>query len=377
MDPTSILALIGDLSFPRFCGSEGERRAQDLIAARLAEFGVTAERQAFTGEWVTPVAAAVTVGGESRPLFPVEELMQWQGEWAPPAELDACGVLWPAEELSSAPQDEALIAVQVAAEPEACALTGPAAQLLLFDELPAAHAYALSVHPPALPAYVSPADREWILSHLRERAHMSWRAHTETRPFHNLRAEVPGVGPGAVLVGAHLDSFPGTPGSSDDAFGCALLVELARWYAANPPRRTLRLWWFTGEEVDRRGSRAAAEFERAQSSPASILINVDGGVTREHGDPLSVRVTGGDTVAWAQRALAHLSPPVEVREVETHAADTQSFCEAGFATAFPTARRTTPGPYPHLPSDNPATLSADLIARLSEITLALVEEAAL
>jgi aminopeptidase YwaD len=375
-DPAAVLHLIRRLNFPRFAGSEGESRAQAMVVAELAEVGVDAVPQPFDAPWVEIAEASIEANGENRPLLPIEELMQQTAVWGPPPSLDAEGVLRPVEDLGAAPTDASIIAVHREPHPIAAALKGPAAQLFLFDETPEVHPYAVSVHPSAPPAYVLQGDRDWVASHLKATARVRWQTTVNTRTFANLRADLPGETDESIVVGAHLDSFPGTPGSSDNAFGSALLVELARRYAKRPRQRTLRFWWFTGEEIDRRGSRAAAEFELAQEPRAALMINVDSGVTAEHGEPSYVRVSGGDRmIAWAREAVAGLASPPEVIERCTEAADVQPFWEAGFPTAFPHSTRTASGPYPHLPTDDPDSIDPGRVARLSAIAVALVETA--
>jgi Zn-dependent M28 family amino/carboxypeptidase len=51
-----------------------------------------------------------------------------------------------------------------------------------------------------------------------------------------------------VLIGAHYDSAPGTPGANDNASGVAALLALARRLAGSQPQRTVRLVAFTNEE---------------------------------------------------------------------------------------------------------------------------------
>ncbi|WP_183344209.1 M28 family peptidase [Geomonas paludis] len=51
-----------------------------------------------------------------------------------------------------------------------------------------------------------------------------------------------------VIIGAHYDSAPGTPGANDNATGVAALLELARAFAKAQPERTLRFVAFTNEE---------------------------------------------------------------------------------------------------------------------------------
>ena len=51
-----------------------------------------------------------------------------------------------------------------------------------------------------------------------------------------------------VVIGAHYDTAPNTPGANDNGSGVAALIELARLFAARPSARTLRFVAFTNEE---------------------------------------------------------------------------------------------------------------------------------
>ena len=66
----------------------------------------------------------------------------------------------------------------------------------------------------------------------------------------NLIAELPGtVRPGEiVVVGAHYDTVPGSPGANDNASGVAVLLALAERFAQRPQPRTLRFVAFANEE---------------------------------------------------------------------------------------------------------------------------------
>lgn len=67
----------------------------------------------------------------------------------------------------------------------------------------------------------------------------------------NIEAVLPGsTEPEKILVvGAHYDTVPGTPGADDNASGVAALLELARLFAGKPLPFTLRLVAFTNEET--------------------------------------------------------------------------------------------------------------------------------
>jgi Zn-dependent M28 family amino/carboxypeptidase len=66
----------------------------------------------------------------------------------------------------------------------------------------------------------------------------------------NLEVSIPGrTKPKEVIVvGAHYDSVPGTPGASDNASGGASLLELARLLRDSSPERTIRLVAYVNEE---------------------------------------------------------------------------------------------------------------------------------
>ena len=51
-----------------------------------------------------------------------------------------------------------------------------------------------------------------------------------------------------ILIGAHYDAVPGTPGADDNATGVAVLLELARIFTSEPAKYPLRLVAFDMEE---------------------------------------------------------------------------------------------------------------------------------
>lgn len=80
------------------------------------------------------------------------------------------------------------------------------------------------------------------------------------RPAVNLVAEIPGgkKKDELVMIGAHLDSWHGGTGATDNAAGCAVMLEVMRVLKALglPMDRTVRLALWSGEEQGLFGSRA-------------------------------------------------------------------------------------------------------------------------
>lgn len=77
---------------------------------------------------------------------------------------------------------------------------------------------------------------------------------------YNTIAEIPGTDKKAevVMLGAHLDSWHSSTGATDNAAGCAVVMEAARILKALnlPTRRTIRVALWSGEEQGLFGSRA-------------------------------------------------------------------------------------------------------------------------
>lgn len=97
------------------------------------------------------------------------------------------------------------------------------------------------------------------------------------RQFYNWSIDLPGQQPDRplLLVGAHFDTVPGSPGADDNATGIAVLLELARYFADHPPRSPLRLVGFDLEEMGLQGSRAYAAALRQQGIPLRVMLSLE------------------------------------------------------------------------------------------------------
>ncbi|MFA9477719.1 M28 family peptidase [Phycisphaerales bacterium AB-hyl4] len=93
-------------------------------------------------------------------------------------------------------------------------------------------------------AYVSDAFRE--VGYTPERHTYS----VDGESVENIIAEVPGTDTPEriVVVAAHYDTVPGSPGANDNASGVAALIELARHFQDRPQPVTLRFISFVNEE---------------------------------------------------------------------------------------------------------------------------------
>jgi Zn-dependent M28 family amino/carboxypeptidase len=73
---------------------------------------------------------------------------------------------------------------------------------------------------------------------------------SSTHTVRNLGAEITGVSAPhqIVIVGAHYDSAPNTPGANDNGSGVAATLEIARLLKDHQPERTIRFVFFVNEE---------------------------------------------------------------------------------------------------------------------------------
>lgn len=95
-----------------------------------------------------------------------------------------------------------------------------------------------------------------------------------------------------IMLGGHLDSWHAATGATDNAIGCAIMMEAARILKALnvKPRRTIRVALWSGEEQGLLGSQAyvkrhfgAAESPTADYSKFGGYFNIDSGTGRARG----------------------------------------------------------------------------------------------
>jgi carboxypeptidase Q len=105
---------------------------------------------------------------------------------------------------------------------------------------------------------------------------------------YNVVAEIPGSDKKdeVVMLGGHLDSWHSATGATDNAIGCAVMMEAARILKAIgvKPRRTIRVALWSGEEQGLLGSRAyvkkhfgSAEAPTADYNKFAGYLNIDMG----------------------------------------------------------------------------------------------------
>lgn len=98
------------------------------------------------------------------------------------------------------------------------------------------------------------------------------------KPHQNLVLHLPGASSNKkppILIGAHYDAVPKTPGADDNATGVAALLELARIFASDPINYPLQLVAFDMEEYGLKGSSAYAAKLQQQQQQLRLMISLE------------------------------------------------------------------------------------------------------
>lgn len=290
---------------PRLAGSEGDARAVDWAAKKLAALGFENVRAepvevphwergknagAILAPWPQPVALTALGGSVATPAGGLE------AEVLGVADLDALKKLDPAaakgkivfvgNRMERKPDGSgygAAVGVRGVGASEA-AKKGAVGLLIRSvgtdsNRLPHTGAMRMTEGEPTVPAAaLSAPDSDLLEAQLASGRGVKFRLELETKrfgnaPSANVIGEIPGRDAGTdreeiVLLGAHLDSWDLGTGAIDDGAGCAIVIEAARRIGQLPPaerpRRTIRVVLFANEEFGLSGARAYAAAHKAE-----------------------------------------------------------------------------------------------------------------
>ncbi len=120
------------------------------------------------------------------------------------------------------------------------------------------------------------------------------RVYPEGKTSYNTVAEIPGTDKAdeVIMLGGHLDSWHASTGATDNAIGCAIMMEAARILKTLgvKPRRTIRVALWSGEEQGLLGSQAYVKehfgsFENPKPGYEKFggYFNIDSGTGRVRG----------------------------------------------------------------------------------------------
>lgn len=101
------------------------------------------------------------------------------------------------------------------------------------------------------------------------------QARTHVNLILNLPAQEGRSAQPPIILGAHYDAVPGTPGADDNATGVAALLELARSLSQQPVRYPIQLIAFDLEEYGMLGSQDYAEVLFQAKHPVRLMLSLE------------------------------------------------------------------------------------------------------
>jgi hypothetical protein len=168
------------------------------------------------------------------------------------------------------------------------------------------------------------------------------KIYPEGKTSYNTIAEIPGTDrkEEVVMLGGHLDSWHSATGATDNAIGCAIMMEAARILKSLgvQPRRTIRVALWSGEEEGLLGSQAyvkehfgSFEAPKPEFNKLAAYFNVDSGTGRIRGanvfgPPQDADILREVLLPFADLGIAGAIPSKNRRAGGT---DSSSFSQAG------------------------------------------------
>ena len=138
--------------------------------------------------------------------------------------------------------------------------------------------------------YLASAGHFYVQQYIREQLGQWGTVETDDfavrgRIHHNLILDLPPLNPPLakggkqeklpIIIGAHYDTVPGTPGADDNATGVAVLLELARAIALQPLKYPVQLVAFDMEESGCLGSKHHAAKCKQQQQSIRLMISLE------------------------------------------------------------------------------------------------------
>jgi carboxypeptidase Q len=170
------------------------------------------------------------------------------------------------------------------------------------------------------------------------------KTYPEGKTSYNTIAEIPGTDKKeeVVMLGGHLDSWHSATGATDNAIGCAIMMEAARILKSLgvQPRRTIRVALWSGEEEGLLGSQAyvkehfgSFEEPKPEFNKLVAYFNVDSGTGRIRGanvfgPPQDADILREVLLPFADLGIAGAIPSKNRRSGGT---DSSSFSQAGLS----------------------------------------------
>lgn len=198
------------------------------------------------------------------------------------------------------------------------------------------------------------------------------------RADRNIEGTLPGVGShgGTIIVCAHYDSVPVSPGADDDGSGVSAILTIAEIMSHHTFNSTLRFVLFSGEEQGRFGSREYAKEAYKNGDNIIGVIALDGiGYAVSSEDGSKVRELVDNESAWIADASDKVNEMYGeyigldiIRLPNEPISDHQSFLDYGYDASY--FLEYTLDPYYHTSDDRIEHMNMSYLAKISKLSLA-------
>ncbi len=196
----------------------------------------------------------------------------------------------------------------------------------------------------------------------------------------NVYAELEATNPtnSTIVIGAHFDTVPGSPGANDNATGVAMVLAAAR-YAREVDCRSHNLLFtlFDQEEIGLVGSDAFAQLLSRVDFEANVVAvhTIDQMGWDQDGDRgFEMERPDGDLITGYQRAKTRLGAAMPIHQTTTGFTDHVSFRPYGFQAIGVTEEYVNGDttPHYHLDSDTYDTVNRDYLASTTTVLLEML-----
>ena len=284
--------LLKKMAFERVSGTGEERRAAEILCGEAASFGVSAEFDPFSVEDADVLRAELEV---LSPFHKKYEVTGFKRSADTPDEGLAAGFLYvedAAEALLQDARGKIVLTNNVRRNTYERIVKAGAAGVITwsgdFSDDPAHSDLNICKLRPMLtdafgflPAVnMRAADAIDLVRSGAETVRLTVKNRNVTRESRNVVCTIPGTDRAdeEILLGGHYDSVYFSTGVYDNAAGCVVLMELMRYFKANPPRRTLKFVFFGSEEQGLLGSKHYAASHDLEKTVFMVNADVGGPV---------------------------------------------------------------------------------------------------
>lgn len=284
--------LLKKMAFERVSGTGEERRAAEILRGEAASFGVLAEFDPFSVEDADVLRAELEV---LSPFHKKYEVTGFKRSADTPDEGLAAGFLYvedAAEALLRDARGKIVLTNDVRRNAYERIVKAGAAGVITwsgdFSDDPAHSDLNICKLRPMLtdafgflPAVnMRAADAIDLVRSGAETVRLTVKNRNVTRESRNVVCTIPGTDRAdeEILLGGHYDSVYFSTGVYDNAAGCVVLMELMRYFKANPPRRTLKFVFFGSEEQGLLGSKHYAASHDLEKTVFMVNADVGGPV---------------------------------------------------------------------------------------------------